>query len=295
MSRSALVKFMSLAAIWGCSFLFMRIIAPVVGGFWTAEMRLAIGALTLLILMQARHLPLNMQHWRHYMVTGFLNCALPFTLFGLAGRVLPAGYSAVLNSTVPLWVSVFGIWLLKDPITPRGFIALLLGITGVALVAQPSGDIVWSHAFVSGVLACTVASVAYALSAIYTKTRAVGVLPQAMATMSQLFGAAMLLPIACFASPEIGDITMPVAISTLLLGIMCSGIAFWLFYQLINEIGPLMVSGVTFFVPLFGMLWGWLILNEHLGWNVFGGCALIIAGAFLLYLNNLKAQKVKHE
>ena len=293
MSRSAFIKFISLAAIWGCSFLFMRIIAPVIGGFWTAEMRLAIGALTLLVLMYMRHLPLNVHHWRHYTATGFLNCALPFTLFGLAGRILPAGYSAVLNSTVPLWVSLLGVWLLKDPITPMGFLALLLGTAGVALVAQPSGDIMWSHAFIGGIIACTVASVSYALSAIYTKTRAIGVLPQAMATMSQLFGAAMLLPIALLFSPDIGEITTPVVVSTLLLGAVCSGIAFWIFYQLIAEIGPLMTSGVTFFVPLFGMFWGWLILCERLGWNVFAGCALIIVGAFLLYRNNLQIQKAK--
>ena len=295
MTGNALFRFILLAAIWGCSFLFMRIIAPVIGGFWTADLRLAIGAATLLILMRARSLPLNLHHWRHYVVTGLLNCALPFTLFGLAGRVLPAGYSAVLNSTVPLWVAMLGIWLLKEPITLQGFCALFLGIMGVALVAQPSGNIDWNHAFISSLIACTVASISYALSAIYTKTQATGVLPQAMATMSQVFGAVMLLPIACLTTPEIGDITPPVIISTLLLGTMCSGIAFWIFYQLIGEIGPLMVSGVTFFVPLFGMFWGWLILGERLGWNVFSGCALIVAGAFLLYRNNLKAQKVKHE
>lgn len=293
MNSSVLLRFITLAAIWGCSFLFMRITAPVIGGYWTADLRLAIGALTLLMLMWVRKLPLNIHHWRHYLVTGLLNCALPFTLFGLAGRVLPAGYSAVLNSTVPLWVAVFGIWLLKDPITFKGFFSLLLGIIGVTLVAQPGGDVSWSHAFVGGLIACTFASVSYSLSAIYTKTRAIGVLPQAMATMSQLFGAAMLLPIALVFSPEVGTITPQVVVSILLLGAFCSGVAFWLFYQLIGEIGPLMTSGVTFLVPLFGMFWGWLILSERLGWNVFAGCALILGGAFLMYLNNLNIQKVK--
>ena len=293
MTPNAITRFALLAAIWGGSFLLMRIIAPVVGGFWTADLRLAIGAMTLLLLMWARKLPLNLQHWRHYAVTGFLNCALPFTLFGLAGRVLPAGYSAVLNSTVPLWVSVFGIWLLKDAMTVQGSFALLLGIIGVSLVAQPSGDIQLSHAFIGGIAACTVASISYALSAIYTKTRAIGVLPQAMATMSQLFGASMLLPIALIFSPDIGIITPQVVVSTILLGAVCSGIAFWLFYRLIAEIGPLMTSGVTFLVPLFGIFWGWVILDERLGWNVFAGCALIIGGAFLLYRSNAQTQKAK--
>lgn len=293
MTQSAFLRFIALAAIWGCSFLFMRIIAPVVGGFWTADARLIIGGLTLLLLMRLQKLPLNLSYWRHYAVTGFLNCALPFALFGLAGRVIPAGYSAVLNSTVPLWVTIFGVWLLKDKMTRTGYLALFLGIMGVALVAKPSSDVSWSQTFIGAMIACTVASMAYALSAIYIKTRTQGVLPQAMATMSQLFGAVMLLPLACLFSPEIGDITPTVIVSTLLLGSMCSGVAFWIFYRLIGEIGPLMVSGVTFFVPLFGIFWAWLILNEQLGWNVFAGCALIIGGAFLLYRSNTALQKAK--
>lgn len=293
MSNSALIRFILLGAIWGCSFLFMRITSPVIGGYWTADLRLLIGAVTLLILMRLKSLPLNLHHWRHYLVTGLLNCALPFTMFGIAGRYIPAGYSAVLNSTVPLWIAIFGIWLLSEPLTKRSVAALLLGIVGVVLVAQPPADVDWSLVFTGSIVACTVASISYALSSIYTKTRAIGVLPQAMATMSQLFGALMLLPIAIVVKPEFGVVTPSVVISVILLGAFCSGIAFWLFYQLIAEIGPLMTSGVTFLVPLFGIFWGWVILNEQLGLHVFAGCAFIIGAAYLLFLNNIAVQKAK--
>jgi drug/metabolite transporter (DMT)-like permease len=293
MTQSALLRFILLGAIWGSSFLFMRIISPVIGGFWTADLRLLIGALTLLVLMRLRGLPLNLHHWRHYVVTGLFNCALPFTLFGIAGRLIPAGYSAVLNSTVPLWVALLGVWLLKDSLSVQGIVALVLGLFGVILVALPAGEIAWTAVFVGGLIACLIAAVSYALAMIYVRTRTVGVLPQAMATMSQLFGSLMVLPFALMFSPAIGDITAPVVLSTILLGAVCSGFAFWIFYQLIGEIGPLMTSSVTFLVPLFGIFWAWLILDESLGWHVFAGCALIISGAVLLYRSNFQKQKAR--
>lgn len=293
MTANATARFVLLAAIWGASFLFMRILAPVVGGFWTAEVRLTIGALTLFIISGVRGERFDYGHWRHYLVAGFLNCALPFTLFGLAGQVLPAGYSAVLNASVPLWATVFGVWFMDDHFTPQGIMALVLGVTGVTLVAQPSGDVSFSMAFIGGVLACIIASACYALNGIYIKTRSDKLKPQAIATLSQAFGAVMLLPIAFMFSPTIGDITFKVGISALLLGALCSGIAFMLYYRLLAEIGPLMVSGVTFLIPLFGMFWGWVVLGERLGWNVFAGCGFIIGGAFLLYRSNAQIQKAK--
>lgn len=287
------IKFILLAAIWGGSFLFMRVTAPVIGGFWTAELRLAIGTLVLLIFMAVRRLPLQIKHWNHYVVVGLLNCALPFTLFGLAGRILPAGYSAVLNSTVPFWVCIFGVWLLKSPVTKQNFIALCVGIVGVVFVAQPSSQIDWSSIFIISLIGCCVASASYGLATIYSKTQAVGVSSQAMATMSQLFGAIFLLPFAVIFNGEVGQVTLSVIVSILLLGILCSGAAFLLFYGLVDEVGPLMASSVTFVVPLFGIFWGWLFLNERLDWHVMIGCAFIIGGALLLYRSSLLTQKNK--
>ncbi|TDR30584.1 DMT family transporter [Hydromonas duriensis] len=293
MSNNVLLRFTLLAAIWGSSFLFMRILAPVVGGFWTAELRLTIGALTLLILGLLRGHRFDLQYWRHYAMAGLLNCAIPFTLFGLAGQVLPAGYSAVLNASAPLWATVFGVLFMKDTFTPQGLLALLLGVSGVTMVAQPSGNVDFSLAFISGVLACVCATACYALNGIYIKTRSVKLEPHTIATLSQAFGALMLLPFTLSLSPTVGSVTPAVVISAFSLGALCSGVAFLLYYRLLSEIGPLILSGVTFLIPLFGIFWGWLILNERLDWHVFMGCGLIISGALLLYRSHIIIQKAK--
>lgn len=287
MSSNALMRFILLAAIWGASFLFMRILSQPLGGFWTAELRLAIGGLTLTGLMLIRRMDFDWQYWKHYLIAGFLNCALPFTLFGLAASVLPAAYSAVLNSAVPLWAAALGALLLKDPITPQRLLALCLGLMGVIFVAQPSTEVHMGALFFGGIASCLLASASYALSAIYVKKKATAVKPMALATMSQIAGAVLLLPIVAFIPLHLDQVTPVVALSVLGLGVLCSGVAMALYYGLLNEIGA-MATAVTFLIPLFGIFWGWLILHEAIHWNVYVGCALIISGAYLLFRNNIQ-------
>ncbi len=287
MRVSALLRFILLAAIWGASFLFMRILAPEIGGVWTAQSRLSIGALALLAFVWLRQIPLELHHWRHYLVSGVLNCAVPFTMFGIAGHILPAGYSAVLNSTVPLWTTVLGALMLGDRITPQRMLALALGVIGVAVVASPRASAPMSHLFFGGVAACLLATACYGLNLNYLKKYATGLNAQANATLSQAFGALILLPIGLWQGIPT-HLSTPALWSGLALGVLCSGFAFLLFYRLLDELGAIMASSVTFFIPLFGILWGAVFLHERLGWNVFVGCVLIIGGAVLLYRSNIK-------
>lgn len=254
------------------------------GALWTAESRLAIGALVLVLYLQTRKIPLNLKHWRHYVVVGFLNCAVPFSIFGLAGRLLPAGYSAVLNSSVPLWATIFAVWAFNESITKTRAIALLLGVVGVALVAQPTTDVQMGWLFMVGVGACWLLLVMHCRG--FTSKKYPSELkPQAIATMSQAFGALMLLPLALLSGlPSV--ISVGAAVSGVLLGVFCSGIAFLLYYRLLEDEGILLASGVTFLVPLFGIFFGAMLLHERLDWPVFAGCGLIIGAAYLLYRSN---------
>ena len=287
MTGSALFRFTLLAAIWGASFLFMRILAPEVGGVWTAQSRLTIGALALFAFVWLRKIPLQMHQWRHYLIAGVLNCAIPFAMYGVAGTILPAGYSAVLNSSVPLWATVFAAMMLGDKITPLRMLALLLGVLGVILVARPSADVPMTNLFFVGVGACLIATACYGMTVIYLKKYTSGLNPQALATLSQAFGALVLLPIGLIQGVPT-HISAPALWSGLALGVLCSGWAFFLYYRLLDELGAIMASSVTFFIPLFGILWGAVFLHERLDWNVFAGCVLIIGGAVLLYRSNLK-------
>lgn len=289
MTTSALIRFTLLAAIWGASFLFMRILSPIVGSFWTAESRLLIGGAALLLFTTFKKTPLELQHWRHYVVVALLNAALPLTLFCIAARALPAGYSAVINSSVPMWTTIFSAYFFQERITPPKILALFLGVCGVALVMKPTAHIPLSFEVIAGLIACTCASISYALNSMYMKKRAPFLQPQATTTLSHLFGAIMVLPFALLMPhPEVlaSQIDARVILSALMLGVFCSGIAFLMYYNLMREIGVLRISTVTFVAPLFAIFWGWVVLKETLGWNVFMGAALIMSGAILLFRSN---------
>lgn len=287
MNVFSLLRFVALAAIWGASFLFMRVLSPEVGGVWTAQSRLSIGALALVAWLLWRKVRVNWADWRHFAVSGVLNCALPFSLYGVAGQILPASYSAVLNSTVPLWTTVFAAWLLGEAWTRARLLALALGVLGVVVLVNPSARPDTSALWLMGAGACVVATASYALNLIYLKKWAPHLNLQANAALSQGFGALILLPIALFHGvPE--SVSVPALWSGLLLGVFCSGLALLLYYRLLDDVGAVMASSVTFFIPVFGILWGAVFLHETLGWNVLVGCVLIVAGAVTLYLNNLK-------
>ncbi len=296
MNTSALIRFISLAAIWGASFLFMRILSPVLGSFWTAESRLLIGGLALWSFSTLKKSPAQLQHWRHYLVVGLLNAGLPLTLFCIAANSLPAGYSAVINSAVPMWTTLFAAYFFLEKITPQRAFALFLGMLGVTLVMKPNANIQPTFAVIGSLIACMCASISYALNSMYMRKRAPFLNPQATTTYSHLFAAVMVLPFALFMPHPVISITQidaHIIGSALMLGIFCSGIAFLMYYQLMQEIGVLRISTVTFVAPLFAILWGWAILKESLGWNVFAGAALIISGAILLFRSNLAQTKVK--
>lgn len=286
MKQASLIRFIILGAIWGASFSFTRVVAPAVGAFWTSESRLFIGAAVLFLYITLLKIPHNLHHWKHYLVAGVLNCAVPFTMFSVAGKIIPAAYSATLNSSVPLWATIFGAVLLGDKITPTRVLALIIGVVGVIFVARPSADVDMTWAFLGGVGACLLAAACYALNTVYVKKYAAGVNSKSMATFSQAFGALLLLPLA-LASGIPDTISPTVLLSALALGALCSGVAFLLFYQLIDEIGPVMTSGVTFLIPVFGVLFSAYLLQEQLAWTVFAGCALIICAAFLLFRSNV--------
>jgi drug/metabolite transporter (DMT)-like permease len=283
MNTANLIRLVTLAAIWGGSFLFMRISAPVLGPAVLIEFRVLFAAVFLLLVglvLRKKAAPLNLrEHWKHYLMLGFFNSALPFLLFAFAARTLSASVLSVLNATAPMWGAIIGALWSRQAVSLRTAAGLLLGTAGVALLvgfdsmtARPGAGI--------AVVAALAAALSYGIASLYARS-ARSVAPFANAHGSMWASALLVLPALPF-FPSSGPPTMTVAASVVALGVLCSGIAYLLYFRLIDEIGPTSALTVTFLNPVFGILWGALFLGEVVGWYTIAGSAIVLAGTALV-------------
>jgi len=270
-----------LAAIWGASFPFMRVAAPALGSIATAELRVLIGGLALLLWLKLRGQDIDAtRHWRFYLLIGTVGIALPFALYAFAAQHVPASLLSILNATATLfglaWSAAFG----DERVTLRKAAGLALGMAGVALIAAPGGLQAGPLVF-AAVAAALGACCAYGIVGVLMKRFSSGANAPAMASGNQLAAAlvlALLLPFAFPAAPP----SMLVAGNVLALGLLASGVAFLLYFRLIADVGATRALTVTYLIPLFGVLWGRLFLGESLPASALAGGALILAGTILV-------------
>jgi drug/metabolite transporter (DMT)-like permease len=275
--RSDVARLVSLAAIWGGSFIFIRVLAPTLGPILTAASRVLIAGVVLVIYCRATGFSADLRrYWRQYLVIGVFNSTLPFVLYGFAALHIPASYSVILNSTTPLFTALLAVPLLGERLTWAKIAGLIAGAAGVTLVSR-AGPVVPDLWFGAAVAACLAATLCYAVSSIYMKKHAVGAKPLAIAGWSQVFAGLVLVPIVPFA-PAPGVITLLVVANILGLALVCSSIAYVLYYRLIADVGPTRALTVAFLMPAFGMVWGALFLDETITLPMIAGCALIIGG-----------------
>lgn len=276
-------EFILLASLWGASFLFMRMGASEFGPLPTAGLRVALATVFLWpIMLRQGHWPALRRHWRPIMVAGIINSAIPFALFSWAVLHIATGLSSILNATVPLFGALVAwIWL-GDRIARLRWLGLALGFIGVALLAwqAPAGTgFKTAHAHWA-IGACLLASAFYGLSASFARRHLMGIPPLATATGSQL-GAALGL-----ALPTIwlwpAQMPGPRAWGAIVaIAVLCTGIAYILYFRLIAHAGPSRALAVTFLTPVFAVLYGALFLQESITlWMV--GCALVIVTGTLL-------------
>lgn len=269
-----------LAAIWGASFLFMRIAAPVLGPVLTTDARVLIAGIVLFAWLRITRTPgLWREQWRHYFVAGVIMSAFPYLCFAYAAVHIPAGYSAILNSSSPMFGAVFGAIWLGETMTARKTTGLIIGMAGVALISLRSG-VRFDDQFLPAVFACLAASASYGLSGVYIKKFVHGPGPVAIATGSQLMAGLVLLGPALFA-PVPGTLTLPVAGAVVALAVLCTAVALIGYFKLFARVGPTNAITVTFLLPPFGMLWGFLFLGEAITARMIGGCVLVLAGTLM--------------
>lgn len=287
------IEFVLLAAIWGSSFLFMRLGAQEFGALPTAGVRVTIAALFLLPLLLWRGLGAQLaQHWKKIFFIGILNSGVPFACYSFALLSINTGLSAILNATAPLFGALIAWVWLKD--RPHGWriAGLLIGFGGVALLAWDKASFKPDASGLStgwAVLACLLACLCYGISASYTKRYLSGIPALVTATGSQL-GATLGLALPTFWLWPQQPPSSSAWLALLAVGVLCTGVAYILYFRLIESMGPAGSMTVTFVVPVFAMVYGALFLNEAVSaWMVFCG-AIIVLGTALS--SNLHRRRV---
>ena len=271
----------ALSAIWGASFMFMRYLAPILGPLGTADLRILIAGIVLVLAFSIAGFKLKWgERWRRYLVVGLLNSAIPGLLYCLAALSLPGSVEAVLNALSPCFGAIFAAIWLGERLDGRKVLGLALGLAGVGVVSG-IGREGGQGAGLLAALACVAATACYGLAGVYIKKRAKDIEPRSMAAGSQLLGGLFLLP-GLAAYPPAGILQPKVALIALVFALLCSAIAYLIYYRLIADVGPTKALTVTFLIPVFGILWGGLFLGERVDAAMLGGSALILCGTALV-------------
>jgi drug/metabolite transporter (DMT)-like permease len=289
MKRRDLTDLLLLAAIWGASFLFMRVAVPAFGPVALAFVRVAGAALFLLPLLLLRgEWPVLRRHWRAMILLGLTNSALPFLCFGYATLTLPAGLAAIFNAATPLSTALLAWAWLGVPLTRWRSLGLALGFAGVAgLAAYKSmatgqfGSVQLDLPSALAIAACLAGTLMYAHAASYARRYLPGQPAMVMACGTQMAAAAALALPAALAWPAVA----PGLRDWLLaagLAVGASGVAYILYFRLITRVGPTQAASVTFLVPVFAAAWGALALGETVTLPMAIGGAVILAGTALV-------------
>jgi drug/metabolite transporter (DMT)-like permease len=271
----------ALAAIWGASFLFLRVAAPSFGAVPLAEVRVALAgiALAAYAIALGRELP-RLADWRAHLVIGAFNSGIPFALFSFAALHIGASYMAVLNATSPLFGALFGAAFGQERIGPGKVAAMALGLAGVALLVGlgPVDVTPWTLAAAAASLA---AAACYGFAGHYAKRHGTAISPLALALGSQAGAAAVLAPAAVLSLPAAVPPVEALA-SVLALALVCTAAAYLAYFRLIVRVGPVRALTVTFLIPVFGVFWGALFLGEQITASMLAGCATVLVATGLV-------------
>ncbi|MBI2427556.1 MAG: DMT family transporter [Ignavibacteriales bacterium] len=269
-----------LSAIWGASFIFMRILAPALGPMATADLRVLIAGLSLAAFLKFQKQDLEWKkNWKRYLVIGLLNSGIPFLLFSFAALHLPASVSVIINSMTPLFGAIAAVIWLGEKMTGKILIGIFLGITGVVII-RGGGSFELSGMTTLAMGACMLATMFYAVGGVYVKLKAHDMTPPAIATGSQLIVGILFLPL--LAISPMKEITTEIVLSLLAFAIFCSAIAYLIYYRLLKILGPTKATTVTFLIPVFGFIWGWLFLSEEITPGMIIGGAIVLSAIYFV-------------
>lgn len=275
------LQLIALSALWGGSFPLIRIASPALGPFGLAGIRCVLAAIVLALLMRLlRERWPPRAAWPGFALLGLLTVVVPFVLYNVAGLVLPAGYSAVLNATAPLFGILGAAALREERLTARRLTGCALGFAGVALLVQ-LGPVAVSTQVVLAALACTLAAGSYGIGAIFMK-RATMTHQPLPASAAIIVAAAVILVVPVGISVPSMKPTPGALIAVAVLGTVTSGFIYWISMRLMREIPASAATSSAFMIPLFGVTWGGLFLGEPVTAGMLPGCLLVLAATALV-------------
>jgi drug/metabolite transporter (DMT)-like permease len=288
MSPADCLRLFGLAAIWGASFLFMRLLVPQIGAMPTAFFRVLLSGIGLLAILAVLRVTWNF-HGKlgKTLLIGVVSSGVPAAMYSLAAQVLPAGYSAIFNATTPLMGVLIGALFFSERLTLAKSSGVLLGLAGVALLTR-TGPVAFDAQLLWGAAACLAATACYGFAGFLTKrwiSDAGGLDSRLVAFGSQIGATLCLLPAFGYVSTDmpLAPLAEPMVWLALGgLGFICTSLAYIIYFRLIANVGPVKTMTVTFLIPPFGVFWGVLLLDESLSWAHLQGGVLIAAALWLV-------------
>ncbi|MHB1295815.1 MAG: DMT family transporter [Anaerolineae bacterium] len=272
-----------LSAIWGASFLFIKVGMAEMGPMMFATLRVLVGSLVLLaiVLVRREKVPSDWRTWARFTFMGVFNALIPFYTIAWGTRQIPSGLSSILNATMPLFTVVMAALWASERLTFGRAAGVLVGFGGILVLAWPQvqGGV---QADLLGQLAVVVGALSYAIATVYARRKLVGH-PPLVASLGQIStGFLVCVPFALAEGAPTQVPSIKVILSLLALGVLGTAVAYLIYYRLVREAGATFASAVTYINPLFGIFWGWLLLGERLPWIAFAALALIFAGLLLI-------------
>ena len=287
MQKRSIVQILFLSAIWGVSFLLIRIAGQSFPPFWIALMRSGLGALLLwAVLFGTGHRPPARANLRWLLLVGLFNNAIPFTCFAWGERVVPSNTAAVLNATTPIFTLLLGVMVQRTRVAWNVIVGVVLGFAGVLLVVlneTAGGEVQVSRGvFFRGVALVTAGALGYAIATLIAKAKLQGVDPIGIAASQLGLAGLMVLPLAAF-GPHPVHLHASTMLAVAVLGFAGSGLAYLLFFHILRTVPATHAVAVTYLLPLWGVFWG-AVAHEAIGLLTYMGVAVVITGLALMNL-----------
>ena len=273
-----------LGAVWGSAFIFIKVAAPEFGAVPLVQARLIIASLIFIpVLLRKKYLNQLRPIWKHSMLLAITNNAIPFTMFSLASFGSDSNMLAILNATTAFNTMIIAYFWLKEDVTLKQLTGLIMGFIGVVILVNPESS---STSIISAVF-CLMGAACYSFSTVFIQKNSAKTNKLVLIGWSIIFSAFIMMPVTLFYLPP----EMPSSdafLSVAWLGGVSTGLAFLGYVRLIEKIGAVKTSTVAYFLPVFGIIWRNIFLDELITLSVIVGCATILIGVFLATSKKIK-------